>query len=50
MLVALRDLDDLSGLLLDKFSQIAGIRAMAPSIVVDIIKYQFDVAPIEVRG
>lgn len=49
MLVALHDLDDLSGLLLDKFSQIAGIRAMAPSIVVDIMKYQFDVAPIAVR-
>jgi Lrp/AsnC family transcriptional regulator, leucine-responsive regulatory protein len=50
MLVALRDLDDLSALLLDKLSQVHGIRSMAPSIVVDIIKYQFDVAPIEARG
>ena len=50
MLVALSELDDLAALMLDKFSQVKGIRAMAPSIVVDIIKYQFDVAPIEARG
>lgn len=50
MLVALTDLDDLAALMLDKFSQVKGIRSMAPSIVVDIIKYQFDVAPIEARG
>lgn len=50
MLVALRDLEDLTGLLLDKLSQIGGIRSMAPSIVVDIVKYQFDVAPIEARS
>ena len=50
LLVALHDLDDLSSLLLDKISQVAGIRSMAPSIVVDIIKYQFDVAPIEARS
>ncbi len=50
LLVALHDLDDLSSLLLDKFSKVAGIRSMAPSIVVDIIKYQFDVAPIEARS
>lgn len=49
MLVALRDLDDLSGLILDKLSKVGGIRSMAPSIVVDIIKYKFDVAPIEDR-
>lgn len=50
MLVALRDFEDLSNLLLDKFSQVSGIRAMAPSIVVDVISYQFDVAPIETRS
>lgn len=50
MLVALRSFDDLSGLILDKFSQVVGIRSMAPSIVVDVIKYQFDVAPIEARS
>ena len=37
MLVALHGLDDLSSLLLDKLSQVAGIRSMTPSIVVDII-------------
>ncbi len=47
MLVALKDFDDLSHLLLDKFSKIQGIRSMTPAIVVDIIKYQFDIAPIE---
>lgn len=47
MLVALKDFDDLSHLLLDKFSKISGIRSMTPAIVVDIIKYQFDIAPIE---
>jgi Lrp/AsnC family transcriptional regulator, leucine-responsive regulatory protein len=50
MLVVLHDFDELSGLLLDKFSQVGGIRSMTPSIAVDIIKYQFDVAPIEARG
>lgn len=49
MLVALAWFEDLSSLMLDKFSQVKGIRAMVPSIVVDIIKYQFDVAPIEAK-
>jgi Lrp/AsnC family transcriptional regulator, leucine-responsive regulatory protein len=49
MLVALAWFEDLSSLMLDKFSQVKGIRAMVPAIVVDIIKYQFDVAPIEAR-
>lgn len=49
MLVALTRFEDLSSLMLDKFSQVAGIRSMAPSIVVDIIKYKFDVAPIEAK-
>lgn len=47
ILVALRDFSDLSALLFNKFSGVRGIRAMIPAIVVDIIKYQFDVAPIE---
>lgn len=49
MLVALRDFDDLSHFLLDELSGIRGIRTLTPSIVVDIIKYAFDVAPIESR-
>lgn len=50
MLVALHGLEDLSSLLLEKFSQVHGIRSLVPSIVVDIVKYQFDVAPIEARS
>ena len=50
MLVALHGLEDLSELLLEKFSKVSGIRTMVPSIVVDIVKYQFDVAPIEARS
>lgn len=47
MLVALRAFDDLSTFLLEKFTQVRGIRSMNPSIFVEIMKYQFDVAPIE---
>ena len=50
MLVVLRDFDDLSGLMLDKFSKVKGIRSMLPAIAVDIIKYKFDVAPIDARA
>lgn len=50
MLVALHDMDGLPELLLEKFSKIRGIRTLVPSIVVDIVKYQFDVAPIEARS
>ncbi|MEN9683236.1 MAG: hypothetical protein RIQ99_1772 [Pseudomonadota bacterium] len=50
MLVVMRDFDDLAGLLLDKFSKVRGIRSMVPAIAVDIIKYNFDVAPIDARG
>jgi len=49
MLVALHDFNDLQGLLLEKFSQVGGIRSMVPAIAVDVIKYEFDVAPIEAR-
>ena len=49
MLVVLRDFDELPGLFLEKFSKIEGIRSMVPAIAVDVIKYKFDVAPIEAR-
>ncbi|NCU10587.1 MAG: Lrp/AsnC family transcriptional regulator [Sphingomonadaceae bacterium] len=49
MLVVLRDISDLPGMLLDKFSKVKGIRSMMPAIAVDVIKYKFDVAPIEAR-
>lgn len=50
MLVVLRDFSDLPGLLLDKFSKVRGIRSMMPAIAVDVLKYQFDVAPLEARS
>ncbi|MFN3424158.1 MAG: Lrp/AsnC family transcriptional regulator [Novosphingobium meiothermophilum] len=49
MLVALHDFDDLSDFLLNDLSGIRGIRSLSPAVVVDIIKYKFDVAPIEAR-
>ena len=49
MLIALQDFDDLSHFLLDELSGIRGIRSLTPAIVVDIVKYNFDVAPIEAR-
>lgn len=50
MLVALRDFDELPELLFEKFSKVRGIRSLTPAIAVDVIKYKFDVAPIEERG
>lgn len=50
MLVALHDMDDLSAMMFDKLSMVRGIRSMTPSIVIDIIKYQFDVAPLKGRS
>ncbi|BDW83463.1 transcriptional regulator [Erythrobacter sp. Dej080120_24] len=49
MLVALKDYDDLSDLMLKRLSGVSGIRSMLPAIAVDILKYKFDVAPIEAR-
>lgn len=50
MLVVLRDFSDLPSLLLDKFSKVRGIRSMMPAIAVDVLKYKFDVAPLEARS
>lgn len=49
MLVVLRDFSELSELLLEKFAKVRGIRSMTPAVAVDVIKYKFDVAPIEAR-
>lgn len=49
MLVVLRDFSELSELLFEKFSKVRGIRSMTPAVAVDVIKYKFDVAPIEAR-
>lgn len=46
ILVALASMDDLSEFLLEKLSQVPGIRNFDPSFCVDILKYDFDVAPI----
>ena len=50
MLVVLRGIDELPELLFEKFSKVRGIRSMTPAIAVDVIKYEFDVAPIESRA
>ena len=49
MLVALRDYDELSDLMLSRLAKVSGIRSMLPAIAVDILKYKFDVAPIEAK-
>ncbi len=49
LLVALHDFEDLPDLLMTRFGRVKGIRSMLPAIAVDIVKYKFDVAPIEAR-
>jgi Lrp/AsnC family transcriptional regulator for asnA, asnC and gidA len=49
LLVTLRDFSELPDLVLTKFSKIRGIRSMTPSIALDVVKYRFNVAPIEAR-
>ncbi|MFZ1742710.1 MAG: Lrp/AsnC family transcriptional regulator [Pontixanthobacter sp.] len=49
LLVALHDFEDLPNLLMNRFGNVKGIRSMLPAIAVDIVKYKFDVAPIEAR-
>lgn len=49
ILVALHDFDELPDLILNKFKKVRGIRSLTPSIVLDVVKFEFDVAPIEER-
>ena len=49
ILVALHDFDELSDLLLNKLAKINGIRSMVPAIAIEVVKYEFDVAPIEAK-
>ena len=49
ILVALHDFDELSDLLLNKLAKIHGIRSMVPAIAIEVVKYEFDVAPIEAK-
>lgn len=46
ILVTLASMDEMSDFLLTKLSRVKGVRSLAPSFAVDIIKYDFDVAPI----
>ncbi|MCX7282495.1 MAG: Lrp/AsnC family transcriptional regulator [Novosphingobium sp.] len=50
VLVALHGFADLADFLMDRLSGVRGIRTLTPAIVVDIIKYTFDVAPIEAKA
>jgi Lrp/AsnC family leucine-responsive transcriptional regulator len=47
ILLALKNFAELPALMMDRFAKVRGIRSMTPSIAVDILKYKFDVAPIE---
>ena len=49
MLIVLHDYDELSDLMLTKFSKVRGIRSMVPAIAIDVVKYEFDIAPIDAR-
>lgn len=44
--VTLSGLDKMSDFLMEKLSQVKGVRSLNSSLAVDIIKYDFDVAPI----
>jgi len=46
ILVTLPGLDQMGPFLLEKLSQVKGVRSLDPSFAVDIIKFDFDVAPI----
>jgi Lrp/AsnC family leucine-responsive transcriptional regulator len=47
MLVALHDVDELPQTIFHKFGEVKGIRSLMPAIVVEIMKYKFDIAPID---
>lgn len=49
LLVALRGFEHLPDLMMKRFAKVRGIRSMMPALAVDVLKYQFDVAPIEAR-
>lgn len=48
-LIALHDFDELPEFLLKRIGAVRGIRTVVPSIVTDVLKYKFDVAPIDAR-
>ena len=46
ILLAAHDFSELSNFLLNQVAAIPGIRNLSPAIAVDIVKYDFDVAPL----
>lgn len=46
ILVALKDMQDLTEFLMMKLSKVKGVRSLDAGLAVDIVKYDFDVAPI----
>jgi Lrp/AsnC family transcriptional regulator for asnA, asnC and gidA len=46
ILVALHDLDELQPFLMRDLAKVRGIRSVAAGIAVDVVKFDFDVAPI----
>ena len=46
ILVTLPSLEDMSDFLLNKLSQVKGVRGLDPAFAVDILKFEFDAAPI----
>lgn len=46
ILLAARELSELTDFLLNRVASIPGIRSLSPAIAVDIVKYDFDVAPL----
>ncbi len=47
ILLAVREFSELSEFVLDEVAAISGIRSLSPAIAVDVVKYDFDVAPLE---
>ena len=46
MLVVAQEFAELSEFLLNQVAEIRGVRSLSPAIAVDIVKYDFDVAPL----
>lgn len=46
ILVVAQEFAELSDFLLNRVSEIRGVRSLSPAIAVDIVKYDFDVAPL----
>jgi Lrp/AsnC family transcriptional regulator for asnA, asnC and gidA len=46
ILLAVREFAELQDFLLNHISAIKGVRSLSPAIAVDIVKYDFDVAPL----